>query len=148
MLLWRKKVAGIARVKTAWVEQKARVGRTAKQVDSKSSPPEKSVPSSTHLLRLVADALDLQAEDLKPWTEFESLGNETDVELAAAFFSDNLTVAAARETLNGSPEPNIVEKSPPSETMSRASSPLATASTAQPEMRSLSRQNKIEKDIS
>lgn len=68
-------MAGIARVKTAWVEQKARVGRTAKQVDSKSSPPEKSVPSSTHLLRLVADALDLQAEDLKPWTEFESLGN-------------------------------------------------------------------------
>ncbi|KAG6119931.1 hypothetical protein E4U13_007098 [Claviceps humidiphila] len=80
----------------------------------------------------------------KPWTEFESL----DVELAAAFFSDNLTVAAARETLNGSPEPNIVEKSPPSEIMSRASSPLATASTAQPEMRSLSRQNTIEKDIS
>ncbi|KAG6068341.1 hypothetical protein E4U32_001125 [Claviceps aff. humidiphila group G2b] len=125
MLLWRKKVAGIARVKTAWVEQNPRIGRTAKQIDSKCSPPEKSVPSSTHLLRLVSDALDPQAEDLKPWTKFESL-------------------AAAQEPLNGSPEQNIVEESPP-EIMSRASPPLVTAFTAQPEMRSLSRQKRSRK---
>ncbi|KAG5987361.1 hypothetical protein E4U52_007671 [Claviceps spartinae] len=73
MLLWRKKVAGLARVETAWDEQKARIGRTARQIDSKSSPSEKPVPSSTHLLRLVSDALDPQAEDLKPWTKFKSL---------------------------------------------------------------------------
>ncbi|KAG6112813.1 hypothetical protein E4U31_002368 [Claviceps sp. LM219 group G6] len=141
MLLWRKKVAGLARVETAWDEQKARVGRTAKQIDSKSSPSEKPVPSSTHLLRLVSDALDPQAEDLKPWTKFESpvwtprrvsesrlpsnWQHETDVELAAVFFSENLTVAAAQEPLKGSPEQNIVEESPP-DIMSRASLPLCS----------------------
>ncbi|KAG6316529.1 hypothetical protein E4U22_007032 [Claviceps purpurea] len=52
-----------------------------------------------------------QAEDLKPWSKFPS---ETDAELAAAFFSDNRTVAATLEALDESPEPKIVEKSPSS----------------------------------
>ncbi|KAG6203561.1 hypothetical protein E4U50_005647 [Claviceps purpurea] len=69
-----------------------------------------------------------QAEDLKPWTKFPSISmdsmmsirittfcqQETDAELAAAFFSDNRTVAATLEALDESPEPKIVEKSPSS----------------------------------
>ncbi|KAG6220198.1 hypothetical protein E4U26_006860 [Claviceps purpurea] len=69
-----------------------------------------------------------QAEDLKPWTKFPSISmdsmmsirittfcqQETDAELAAAFFSDNRTVAAMLEALDESPEPKIVEKSPSS----------------------------------
>ncbi|KAG6163951.1 hypothetical protein E4U51_005366 [Claviceps purpurea] len=69
-----------------------------------------------------------QAEDLKPWSKFPSVSmdsmmsirittfcqQETDAELAAAFFSDNRTVAATLEALDESPEPKIVEKSPSS----------------------------------
>ncbi|KAG6068345.1 Type I Iterative PKS [Claviceps aff. humidiphila group G2b] len=148
--------------RTAGVGEKARVGWTDEKRNSKSSPSEKSVSSSTHLLRLVADALGLQAEDLKPWTKFESVGmdsmmsirittsfqQETDIELAAAFFSDHPTVAAAREALDGPPEPNMNEKPPSSYFMPSTSPSIATASTAQLEMQGLSRQGKIDKAIS
>ncbi|KAG6024018.1 Type I Iterative PKS [Claviceps sp. LM458 group G5] len=146
----------------AGVGGNSRVGWTDKQRNSKSSPSEKPVPSSTHLLRLVADSLGLQAEDLKPWTKFESLGmdsmmsirittsfqQETDIELAAAFFSDHPTVAAAREALDGSPEPNTIDKPPSSCFMPSTSPSIATTSTAQLEMQGLSRQGKIDKAIS
>ncbi|KAG5936376.1 Type I Iterative PKS [Claviceps pazoutovae] len=148
--------------RTTGVGEKARVGRINKQRDSKSSPSEKPVPSSTHLLRLVTDALGLQAEDLKPWTKFESVGmdsmmsirittsfqQETGIELAAAFFSDHPTVAAAREALDGSPEPNMIEKPPSSYFMPSTSPSITTTSTAQLEMQGLSRQGKIDKAIS
>ncbi|KAG5958187.1 Type I Iterative PKS [Claviceps cyperi] len=143
--------------RTAGVGEKAHVGWTDKQ-----TPSEKPVPSSSHLLRLVADALGVQAEDLKPWTKFESLGmdsmmsiriatsfqQETDIELAAAFFSDHPTVAAAREALDGSAETNMIEKLPSSYFMPSTSPSIVTASTAQLEMQGLSRQGKIDRAIS
>ncbi|KAG6269273.1 hypothetical protein E4U49_006659 [Claviceps purpurea] len=60
-----------------------------------------------------------QAEDLEPWTKFPIrittfCQHGTDAELAAAFFSDNRTVAATLEALDESPEPKIVDKSPSS----------------------------------
>ncbi|KAG5939708.1 hypothetical protein E4U59_002944 [Claviceps monticola] len=91
-------------------------------------------------------AFTAQASDFKPWIMFEPVRERYG--LAAAFFSDNPTAATTQEALDGSPEPNIVEKSLSSEIVSSTSLPLATACTAQPEMRGLSRQNKIKKAIS
>ncbi|KAG6020136.1 hypothetical protein E4U40_006380, partial [Claviceps sp. LM458 group G5] len=72
---------------------------------------------------------------------------ETDAELAAAFFSDNPTVATAQEALHGTPEPNNVEKSPSSEIMSSTLPPLATACPTPPLMRGLNRHIKIDKAV-
>jgi iterative type I PKS product template protein len=77
-----------------------------------------SVGPSTHLLRLIVDELDLEADDITPSTTFESIGmssmlsvkitsdfeRETGIELPAAFFSDQPTVADARRELDGQSE--------------------------------------------
>ncbi|KAG5931730.1 hypothetical protein E4U60_005820 [Claviceps pazoutovae] len=81
--------------KTAWVGEKARVVRTAKQIDSKSSPSEMPVSSSTHLLRLVTDALGLHCSGLGS----QALDHDKDAGLAAAFFSDNPTAATTQEMI-------------------------------------------------
>lgn len=100
---------------------------------SKSSKKRSSVGPSKHLLSLVADALGLEASDLTPSTTFESIGmdsmlsiritsefqRETGIELPAVFFSDQPTVAAAIEELDGSMETT------PQEEPSRSPSPVS-----------------------
>ncbi|KAG6016599.1 Type I Iterative PKS [Claviceps pusilla] len=106
--------------------EKVRSGRARKQNQTKNkSRPTKSAPSAcSQLLLLVAEALGLESQDLQPSTKFESIGmdsmlsiritssfqQEMGIELAAAFFSDYPTVAAAREALDGSPESAMSEK--------------------------------------
>ncbi|ORY16143.1 polyketide synthase [Clohesyomyces aquaticus] len=85
---------------------------------------------SSVLLRLVSDALGLDASDLTPSTTFESVGmdsmlsikiistfqEQTKVELPAAFFTEYPNVAAAREELDeplDAPAPVKRRKSPP-----------------------------------
>jgi len=116
-------------------EIKERKPRTAPRPSPKRNSSEKrsSAPlgPSTHLLRLVADALGLEASDVTPSTTFESMGmdsmlsiritstfqQDTGIELPAAFFSDQPTVAAARKELDGPMETT------PQEEPSRSPSP-------------------------
>jgi acyl carrier protein len=81
---------------------------------SRRPSPTRAGPSEV-LLRLVSEALGLEASDLSPSVTFESVGvdsmlsikiistfqDETQTELPAAFFSEYPTVAAAREELDG-----------------------------------------------
>ncbi|KFZ08800.1 hypothetical protein V502_09114 [Pseudogymnoascus sp. VKM F-4520 (FW-2644)] len=122
-------------------EQVEEVKKPEKKVRTASQPPPKrktsdkrsSAPQgpSTHLLKLVADALGLEASDITPSTTFESMGmdsmlsiritstfqEDTGIELPAAFFSDQPTVAAARMELDGPIETT------PQEEPSRSPSP-------------------------
>lgn len=122
-------------------EQVEEVKKPEKKVRTASQPPPKrkssdkrsSAPQgpSTHLLKLVADALGLEASDITPSTTFESMGmdsmlsiritstfqEDTGIELPAAFFSDQPTVAAARMELDGPVETT------PQEEPSRSPSP-------------------------
>jgi iterative type I PKS product template protein len=101
------------------IKEQEQKPRTAAQPSAKRKINEKrssaAVGPSTHLLKLVADALGLEASDVTPSTMFESMGmdsmlsiritstflEDTGIELPAAFFSDHPTVAAAREELDG-----------------------------------------------
>ncbi|KFY34489.1 hypothetical protein V494_06724 [Pseudogymnoascus sp. VKM F-4513 (FW-928)] len=119
-------------------EEVEEVVKPEKKVKAASQPlpkrkSEKRSPApqgpSTHLLKLVADALGLEASDITPSTTFESIGmdsmlsiritstfqEDTGVELAAAFFSDFPTVAAAREELDG---PETTSQEEPAEVQS------------------------------
>ncbi|KAG5929991.1 Type I Iterative PKS, partial [Claviceps sorghi] len=148
---------------------RARGEKTRKQMDSSS--PAKSAPvarTSSHLLGLVADALGLEDHDLQPATKFESIGmdsmlsiritsafqQETGIELAAAFFSDHPTVAAAREALDGSPETAMSEKPSSDEAVPASWPTLSTASSVEDEddedeqHQVPTRQEKIEKAVS
>ncbi|KFY18969.1 hypothetical protein V491_04641, partial [Pseudogymnoascus sp. VKM F-3775] len=106
-------------------EEMEEVTKPEKKVRTASEPPAKRKSSSkrspvpqgpsTHLLKLVADALGLEASDMTPSTTFESIGmdsmlsiritstfhEDTGIELPAAFFSDQPTVGAARMELDG-----------------------------------------------
>ncbi|KFZ06097.1 hypothetical protein V501_07759 [Pseudogymnoascus sp. VKM F-4519 (FW-2642)] len=117
--------------------------RTASQPPPKRKSSEKRSPAplgpSTHLLSLVADALGLEASDITPSTTFESMGmdsmlsiritstfqEDTGIELAAAFFSDYPTVAAARKELDGS-----MDATPQEEPSTSSSSHLPAVSAA------------------
>ncbi|EHK97626.1 putative Conidial yellow pigment biosynthesis polyketide synthase [Glarea lozoyensis 74030] len=104
------------------VEDKTESERTTKP-DSVSTPKRKSRTRtqsqakphpSEALFNLIADALGLNASDLTPSTTFESIGmdsmlsikilsqfqNDTDIELPAAFFTENKTVAAVKKELD------------------------------------------------
>ncbi|KAL4899885.1 hypothetical protein BDW74DRAFT_171149 [Aspergillus multicolor] len=107
---------------------------------------------SSQLLALVSDALGLEASDLTPSTTFESVGmdsmlsikitaafqNETGIELPAAFFTQNPTVGAAVEDLDGGEE----EESAPVTVVAATSAPAkeTTADSA--------RQRKLDSAVS
>ncbi|KAL9078932.1 MAG: hypothetical protein Q9157_002156 [Trypethelium eluteriae] len=85
---------------------------SAKRRSRKQSPA--SQGSSRQLFQLVADALGFESSDLTPSTTFESIGmdlmlsikiisafqQETQIELPAAFFTEQRTVAAVRDALD------------------------------------------------
>ncbi|KAL3481051.1 hypothetical protein BJX99DRAFT_254029 [Aspergillus californicus] len=87
-------------------------------VPQKKPPVRKQESPSNGLLALVAEALGLEGSDLSPSTTFDSVGmdsmlsikitaafqNETGIELPAAFFTQNPTVAAAVESLDDTEE--------------------------------------------
>ncbi|KUL85909.1 hypothetical protein ZTR_06423 [Talaromyces verruculosus] len=130
---------------------------------SKQSPAETG--PSKELLRLVADALDLETSDLTPSTTFESIGmdsmlsikvisafhHETGLELPAAFFADHQSVAAAQKELDGPLQTTMPEE------LATASSPLmeakftadaAAKSTHNTTASAASRQHKLESAVS
>jgi iterative type I PKS product template protein len=142
------------------LEEKAESERTAKP-DSVSTPKRKSrtqspgkLQPSKALFNLIADALGLDASDLTPSTTFESVGmdsmlsikilsqfqNETDIELPAAFFTENKTVEAVRKVLD---EPADM---PAHEEVSSKSS-LAVVPAAKPTPTS-ARQHKLDTAVS
>ena len=115
--------------------------------------------SSKQLFRLVTDALGLEGSDLTPSTTFASIGmdsmlsikvisafqHKTQIELPAAFFTDQQTVAAAREALDGPLEAIVPEgglKRPP------AVKPRHSVAAAAKVMSGSIRQHKIDSIVS
>jgi iterative type I PKS product template protein len=131
-----------------------------KRKSEKPSPTRATSGPSVVLLRLVSEALGLDASDLTPSTTFESVGMdsmlsikiistfqaETGIEVPAAFFSEYPTVAEAREELDGPVDVSAqVERptSPPPAKKERT--PVAAPPQASPES---ARQQRLDSAVS
>jgi acyl carrier protein len=148
------------------IKEQERKPRTAPRPSPKRKSSEKrsSAPlvPSTHFLRLVADALGLEASDVTPSTTFESMGmdsmlsiritstfqQDTGIELPAAFFSDQPTVAAARKELDGPMETTPQEEPSRSPSLPNRSHPPVVPAAKTANTSGSARQDKIDNAVS
>ncbi|KAF2792359.1 putative polyketide synthase [Melanomma pulvis-pyrius CBS 109.77] len=141
-------------------ERKGRAGSpvSPKRMSRKQSPV--LLGPSKVFFRLVADALGLEASDLTPSTTFESIGmdsmlsikimsefqRETHIELPIAFFTDQQTVAAAREELDGLLETTVQER--PQRSPSPIKKPYPSVVSAVKTTNGSARQHKLDSAVS